>query len=126
MKLERAKPCFDCVPNGGADKRRFRIADQTRIAVELGRTASQKLAQRRIGGLARDIPKGDVDRRDSKGNGAAPPKYVQLLLNIQHQRFDPRRGPADAKRRNQFVDREFGGSDCPKPEGLAPPHRSSP
>ena len=44
------------------------------VEVQLGRTAPQKLAQRRIGGLSRDIPKGDVDRRDGKGKGAAPPK----------------------------------------------------
>src|SRR5258705_6758135 len=123
-KFKRAKSCFDRRPNGGANKRRLRIADQARIAVQFGRPAAKKLAQRRIGGLSHDIPKGDVDRRDGKGKGAAPPKDVHLLLDRQHQRLDPRCVLADTKRRNQLVDGELGGSDCSKPEGLAPPDQS--
>jgi hypothetical protein len=45
---------------------------------------------------------------------------VQLLLNVRHQRLDPRSILADTERRNQLVDRELGGGNRTKPKGLSP------
>ncbi|MEA2926690.1 MAG: hypothetical protein QOD25_3812, partial [Alphaproteobacteria bacterium] len=69
---------------------RCSVADHACITGQLGRAAPEKPAERHGRCLSRDIPKGDVDRRDGKGKGAAPSKDVQLLVNVQHQRFDPR------------------------------------
>src|SRR6202012_2593115 len=66
MELERAEPRVDCPPDAGSNQWRVRIADQASITAEIGDTASQQTAQRHIGGLACDVPEGDVDRGHAK------------------------------------------------------------
>jgi hypothetical protein len=101
LKFERAKSRLDRPPDGGTDKRGLRIADQARVST------AQKPAHRCVGGFARNIPKGDIHRRDGKSQGAAPAEDMQLLLNVEHERRNLRCVLPDAERRDQFVDRKL-------------------
>src|SRR6202012_4292851 len=67
------------LPTSGGSEKRTKLAEQTRPAA----------------------PKGERAGENAEGGPPAPAEHMELLLNLGHQRLDPRRVLADAKRRDQ-------------------------
>src|SRR5262249_47039417 len=107
VQFQTLESGVDCAPNTSANKCGIRITDQPGVTGESGAAPAQKSVNWRVGGLARNIPKRNVHRRDAKSQRRVSSEDVELFLNFDHERRNLHRVPPQTERRDQLVDRQL-------------------
>lgn len=102
------------------------IGEQARIGVEPGRrVAAENAPQRLAGALPGQVPKCDLDARESVHERAVAPEQVHAVQRLAREPVDVAGIPADHEGRHDGVERRFGGRDRAWPKASPQPTRPS-
>ncbi len=107
MQFETTESSIERLSHIDTNQFGIRKANEACVALQFGDTAAQQLMNGHIRGLARDIPKCNINRGQCIHQRAGSSEDMQLLLYLQHQMSNLRCVLTDAQWRDQFIDRQF-------------------